>query len=264
MSTKRYYSYPIRLLLLPAFRALLGVPSSISHDGRLLLSQVRPRPRILGAENIPPASPFITVINHPDFPGLGAWWGVSLVAHAIAERRTQEPREVRFVMAREWWYPEGWQKRIKQPLTHWFFSQISKAYGMLLLPPVVAEYKGTGAIPVRKILALTRGDHPQLVGISPEGRTGENATLCKPPVSTGLFLEMLSHNQIPFLPIGFFTENENTLVANFGKPFTINLPRHLPRATRDAEIACQTMVEIGKLLPQKMWGAYCDQVRRAL
>jgi len=91
--------------LIPVVRMLLGLSSSISRDGRLLLTNVRPRPHVLGTENIPLDSPFILVINHPDHPGLGAWWGVSLIASAIAERRTCAPREIRFVMAREWWYP---------------------------------------------------------------------------------------------------------------------------------------------------------------
>jgi len=130
------------------------------------------------------------------------------------------------------------------------------------LPPVIEEYKGTAAVYLKKILALTRGDHPQLVGLSPEGRTGPNATLCQPPTGAGLFLELLAHNQIPLLPVGFFQDDENAMVANFGKPFKLNVARHLTREQRDGEASRQAMVEIGKLLPEKMWGEYTEDIRR--
>lgn len=257
------YPYPIHRLIIPALRILFGVRSSLSHDARLLLTNVNPKPRVIGAENIPTDSPFIFVLNHPDHENFAAWWGVSLLATTIADRRMGEPREIRFVMAREWWYPAGWEKRIKQPFTRWLFGQVSKTYGILLLPPIVEEYKGMGGVYVRKILGLTREPQPALIGISPEGRTGENVTLCQPPTGAGLFLEMLSHNQIPFLPVGFYTQDK-TMFVNFGKLFMLHVPRRLPRPARDCEITRQVMIAIGKLLPEKMWGTYAQDISGAL
>jgi hypothetical protein len=77
-----------------------------------------------------------------------------------------------------------------------------------------------------------------------------------------LFLELLAHNQIPLLPVGFFQDDENAMVANFGKPFKLNVARHLTREQRDGEASRQAMVEIGKLLPEKMWGEYTEDIRR--
>jgi hypothetical protein len=142
MTTPCYHYSPC--LLIPFLRVLLGVRSSLSADAALLLLGARPVPCVLAPENIPAASPFVLTINHYDRPGLGAWWSAAILATTIAARRTREPREIHLAMAREWWYPRGFRKFIKQPLTRWFFGQIGKAYGTLLLPPVLesGEFRG--------------------------------------------------------------------------------------------------------------------------
>lgn len=259
--SSRYSVWHLRLAL-PFFLALVGKPRSLSHDLGLLLQGARPTPRALGIENIPPASPFIVVINHYDRPGLGAWWGAAIVVTSVAARRTHEPREVHFMMAREWWYPSGFGRWIKQPITRWAFGQLAKTYGLVALPPVVEHYRGTAAYAIRRALTLTRGDNPQLVGLAPEGTTGQGLALCEPPIGNGLFLTMLAHDKIPFLPVGLY--EEDTLIAKFGKPFELHVPHALPREQRDREIARQVMTHIGALLPEKMWGVYHNDVRNFL
>jgi hypothetical protein len=242
----------------------LGVPSSISRDATLLLRNVRPAPRVLNAENIPPDSPFVLTVNHYDHPGLGAWWGASVMLCAVAARRTREPREVRFAIAREWWYPSGFGRAFKQPLTRWFFGQVAKTYGLITLPPVLEEFRGQAAPEIRRALALTRGNHPQLVGLAPEGRTGPNLSLCEPPAGAGLFLQLLTHDTIPCLPAGIFEDTTFALTVNFGAPFQLRVQRGLPRDERDRQAARRVMVEIGKLLPERMWGVYREEIGAAL
>lgn len=261
-STKSHYRHSVRMLV-PFVRGLLGIPSSLSHACTLMAQDIHPAPRQLNTQNITPESTFILAINHFDRPGLGAWWGASLVVATVAKYRT-EPREPRGVMAREWWYPNGWARKIKQPLTRWAFGQIAKAYGMVTLPPVNEEYQGTAGIDVRRILAFTRGDNPELVAIAPEGFTGVNGTLKKPPSGAGLLLSMLSHDTIPFLPAANYEDDNNILTVNFGKPFLLNVPRSLAREQRDCEASRQVMIEIGKLLPERMWGVYAEDIRRSL
>ncbi len=259
------YSYSYRHLVVPAFRVLWGIPSSISHDAALLLKNVKPSPRVLNAENIPPVAPFILAVNHYDRPGLGAWWGVSPIVCAIAARRTGEPRDIHMAMAREWWYPNGFGRAVKQPLTRWFFGQIAKAYGTIRLPPVLGNdaFRGEGMLSVRHALALTRGDSPQLVGLAPEGRTGDNLMLCKPPPSAGLFMLMLAHDTMPMVPVGIFEDDsDGALTVRFGAPFTLWVSRDATREERDADAARQVMIQIGRLLPERMWGAYYEEIRK--
>ena len=259
------YTYSIRRLWLPALRVLLGVPSSISHDTALLLQGVHPTPRVLHAENIPPDSPFVCVLNHYDRPGLGAWWGAATLLRAVAAQRTREPRDLRLIMTREWWYPGGLGRAVKQPFTRWFFGRLARTYGIITLPPVVGnnEFRGEGTLAVRRALTLTRGEQPQLIGSAPEGRTGENSALCEPPRGAGLFLLMLTHDTIPCLPAGLFEDDTLTLTVSFGSPFHLDVPRRLSRDARDREAVRQVMVAIGTVLPGRMWGAYREDIVRS-
>ncbi len=259
------YSHPYRLLLVPAIQVLRGRPSSISRDAALLLRGAHPAPRVLNSENIPADSPFVLALNHYDRAGLAAWWGAATIICAIAARRTREPRDIHLAITREWWYPRGIGRAIKQPLTNWFFGQIAHAYGLIRLPPVIShqDFRGEGALAIRRALALTRAGPPQLVGLAPEGRTGDNLSLCHPPAGAGLFLLMLTHDAIPILPGGVYEDEARALTANFGAPFRLCDARKLSRAERDADAARQVMVQIGKLLPERMWGAYHEEIQKA-
>lgn len=220
-------------------------------------------PRALNTQNIPPDGNLILTVNHYDRPGMGMWWSGALAIATVAKYRT-DPREFHAVMVREWWYPRGFGRMVKQPLTRWAFRQFAKAYKIALLPPAIDEYKGTGGIDVRRVLALTRGDKPELVAMAPEGYAGKNGALKHPPDGAGLFLLMLSHDTIPLLPVGIFEDAENRLTANFGTPFMLCVPHTLSRKERDREAARQVMVRIGRLLPENLWGVYYEEIGQAL
>ncbi len=259
-----HYPLPVHLLLLPAAKVLFGISSSLSRDATLVLKWARPRPRVLHPENIPPDSPFVLVVNHYDRPGLGAWFGVAVVTGAVARRRVHEPREIHFAMAREWWYPSGFGRAFKQPFTAWLFGRLAATYGLIRLPPVLdrEEFRGQGAPEIRRALALTHGACPQLVGLAPEGRTGEGLGLCQPPAGAGRLVLLLSHDAVPILPVGLYEEPDGALTANFGATVRLDLGR-VPRSERDARVTRKVMVEIGKLLPERMWGAYHDEIAKA-
>jgi hypothetical protein len=257
------YRYSLRLLE-PLARILLGIPSPISRDAALMLQGAHSAPRTLHTENIPIDSSFFLVFNHYDRPGLSAWWGLAAIPVTIAAHRPREPRQVHFMMAREWHYPSGFNRWVTQPLTRWFFGQFARTYGCIGLPPALEldEYRGLGAVAIRRALALTRKTPPELLGVSPEGNTGCDLGLCKPLRGAGLMLLFLTHNTIPFLPVGIFEDENKTINVNFGAPFKLDLPGGLSKEERDNQAARQVMVQIGKLLPERMWGDYREEIKR--
>ena len=263
MDSSPHYTYSLRLLA-PAARVLLGIRSSISHDAAILLRGAHPSPRALNIENIPVDAPFLLALNHYDHAKLPAWWSAALLATTIASRRAREPRDLHFMMAREWWYPNGIGKWIKQPLTNWAFGQIAKAYGTIRLPPVLGndEFRGEGATAVRYALSLIRGASPELIAVAPEGKTGDGLALCLPPTGAGLFLLLLTHDKIPILPCGLYEDDDGILTANFGTLFQMDVARRLPKPERDREAAREVMTHIGALLPERMWGMYREEIRK--
>ncbi len=233
-----------------------GRPVGISSVAINLFQDVVHPPRILGAGSIP-ETPFVLVFNHYESSRAAAWWGPLLMGRVIAEHRAHEPREVRFVMAREWAY-SGWAHYIKEPLTHALFARLAQVYGLILVPPVLDgdPNRGEGVGGVRQALALTRGANPQLIGIAPEGHTGPEGMLKEPPQGAGLFLLLLTHDTIPCFPVGWWDEPDRTITIKFGSPFQLTIPRIKDRQERDRMAATRVMVEIGKLLPERLWGAY--------
>ncbi len=244
---------------LPVFwHVLTGTPGSLVSFADRLFAGVNPPPQLSGTEFIPRESPFVLISNHYESTCAPAWWGGLLIARAVANYRTREPRQVRWLMAREWWYPDGFGRAVKQPFTRWFFSQIAKAYGFVLLPPVLDgdQTRGEGVAGVRHALALTRGANPQLVGLAPEGNSGPGGALKEPPPGTGLFLLLLTHGALACLPAGWYEDESHVITVRFGPPFQLNVPRLADRHARDQLAATRAMTEIAKLLPERLRGAY--------
>jgi 1-acyl-sn-glycerol-3-phosphate acyltransferase len=243
----------------------LGQKSSVERDSKLLLRGANPPPRVSNADNIPTQSSFILTVNHYDRPGLAAWWGAATIICAVASRRDGHDG-VHFAIAREWWYAGGLGRAIKQPLTRWFFARIANAYDMIPLPPVLGNnaFRGQGALAVRHAVAWTRGEDPRIVGLAPEGRTGDNLSLCNPPTGAGLLLLLLAHDALPILPAGIYEDESQTLTVNFGSPYVLSVPRDLSRQLRDEQAARRAMVEIGRLLPERMWGVFREDIRGAI
>lgn len=236
-----------------------------------------PAPRISGDDLIPKASPFIVVFNHYESPRIPAWWGPFLMTRVIETRRTRERHAdaspvgpvsdqtpVHWLMAREWWYPGGLGRLVKQPLTRLFYARLARVYGFITVPPVLDGdlYRGEGVSGVRKALALTRGDHPAVVGLAPEGNSGPNGALKRPASGTGLFLILLTHEKIPMLPIGWFEDQDGALTIQFGAPFQLRLQRMKDRHERDRLAATEVMIAIGRLLPEGLWGEFKEEIGR--
>lgn len=250
--------FDLPALLLPTLAEIArGAPTLLSRFGARFSRAMDPSPRVQGTENIPPEKPFVLIFNHYESERVPAWWAPLLAGYLINAKRTREPNEVRLVMAQKWWYAEGWDKAIKEPFTRWLFARAAQVYGLMLVPPILEGFatRGEGVAGVRAALELTRGAHPQILGIAPEGRTGPGGVLCEPPPGTGLFLLLLTHDTIPCLPLGVF-ENGGEFTLDFGEPFQFNVPRSRDRDQRDYTAATQAMQQLAARLPPQLRGPY--------
>jgi 1-acyl-sn-glycerol-3-phosphate acyltransferase len=216
-----------------------------------------PQPQILGAEKIPADNPFLLIFNHYSTARLAAWWGPLVALDVIASRRTRAPHELQFVMAQEWMYATRFGRAVKQPLTKWLFARIARVYGIVTVAPVAdgGYTRGQAVVGVRRALELTRTEPPALLALAPEGQSGPNAALCEPPPGAGIFLLLLTREQIPLLPLSIY-ETNNALTLRFGEPFILRDPRATTRAERDRAAAARVMGALADLLPDAMRGQY--------
>jgi 1-acyl-sn-glycerol-3-phosphate acyltransferase len=141
----------------------------------------------------------------------------------------------------------------------WLFRRIARVYGLVIIPR--AAERGVGrAAALRTILNALR-DGEEAIGLFPEGMgTGH---LIEPMPGVGSFLLSLSNRGIPMLPVGIFEEG-GRLIASFGPPFSIQVPRGVEKEERERLASQQVMVAIGRLLPRELWGVYASVIEEAL
>lgn len=272
-----YKNVPLSFALV-AWQLAKGAPASLNTLGARLFGGMIPPPSVTGRQYIPSDSPFILVFNHYENREIASWWGPFLMTRIIAgclerpkwnvsgENSHGDPWQVRWLMAREWWYPGGFGRLVKQPLTRLLFRRLAQVYGFIRVPPVLAGdiTRGEGVTGVRQALALTRGAHPVLVGLAPEGHTGPGGALKEPPDGVGSFLLLLTHNAIPLLPVGWYQDETGVLRINFGPPVRLIDEGTRDRRARDRAAATQAMVAIGRLLPERLQGAYRKEMGRGV
>ncbi|MBI4670170.1 MAG: hypothetical protein HY741_00685 [Chloroflexi bacterium] len=234
-----------------------GAPAPFSALTSKFAQAFFPPPRVLDVQCIPAADPFLLVFNHYETARVAAWWAPLLAANVIAAQRVETSREIHFVMAREWWYPGGFGRYVKQPLMQWLLARFARVYDFVTVPPILdaISTRGEGAGGVRRALALTRGDTAALVGIAPEGHSGPNGQLCEPPAGAGIFLLWLAREKIPLLPLGIY-EDSATLTLRFGAPFYLQDSRALDRTERDRAATVRVMGALAALLPEALRGMY--------
>jgi 1-acyl-sn-glycerol-3-phosphate acyltransferase len=247
----------VRFVIPTLYEVLRGQPRGLSPLGARLRACMPTPPRVIDTQYIPPDTPFVLIFNHYESSRVAAWWAPLLIAQEVRGVRTAPPYEVRFVMTEEWWYPGGVGRAVKQPLTHRFFARVAQVYGSVTVPPILEGNltRGQGAASVRRALELTRGAHPQIVGVAPEGRTGADTKLSEPPPGAGLFLLLLTHETIPLLPVAIF-ESEHSLTCRFGAPFPLQVERSRDKDERDRAASTLVMQMLARLLPEEMRGSY--------
>jgi len=242
------YEFPRLPLILFAFDFLLARPRPFHRDCRRILA-ANPYPRCVeGSELVLAEGPFILTMNHYNRRGLRPYHGAMAINAAIAERRPQSPY-IAWIITSELVGEHLGSFPIPIAVTRWALARIARVYGFLLMPPPAAGAVVRASV-ARSALRLVRR-HP--VGLAPEG--GGSGVLRPAPPGAGLFLLSLTASGAPVLPVGLW-EEEETLHVRFGEPYTLSLPRSLPRDEQDRLACQQVMTSIGRLLPRTYWGAY--------
>ncbi|MGD0205196.1 MAG: hypothetical protein ABSB57_01960 [Dehalococcoidia bacterium] len=257
---KRQEVYRLRISIILRFiwAVLRGRTRNLAADGEATLMAARPKPQALNDQHIPAEGSFVLVANHYERPGLKVFWGGMLASHAVAQRRTSQ-ESLRWLMTSEWHNFRLGPLPVPVWVFRWLFRRIARVYGLVIIPR--AAERGVGrAAALRTILNALR-DGEEAIGLFPEGMgTGH---LIEPMPGVGSFLLSLSNRGIPMLPVGIFEEG-GRLIASFGPPFSIHVPRSVEKEERERLASQQVMVAIGRLLPPQLWGVYAPVIEEAL
>ncbi len=245
---------------------LLGQRRSFAPDAQRLVEGMTPTPRVENAQYIPSAGAFVVVTNHYYKPGYSAWWGVALIAAAIAQARPADS-EITWAMANRWTYPDWLRSHVTTPLTYRLFTRLARTWAFVSMPPMPPhpQYVPEGVRAVRQLLALLAsapGQKP-CIGLAPEGRDSPDGSLIEPPAGTGRLLLHLADHGLPLLPVGV-AEVDGVLTARFGQPFQLRVPDTLDRKELDRLASAQVMTTIGAQLPRESWGVYKAQIEVAV
>jgi 1-acyl-sn-glycerol-3-phosphate acyltransferase len=252
------YRLRISLILRFIWAMLRGQTRNLAADVEATLMAARPKPQALNDQHIPAEGPFVLVANHYERPGLKVFWGGMLASHAVAQRRASQ-ESLRWLMTSEWHNFRLGPLPVPVWAFRWLFRRIARVYGLVIIPR--AAERGVGrAAALRTILNVLRGGE-EAIGLFPEGMgTGH---LIEPMPGVGSFLLSLSNRGIPMLPVGIFEEG-GRLIASFGPPFSIHVPRSVEKGERERLASQQVMVAIGRLLPPQLWGVYAPVIEEAL
>jgi len=257
---KRQEVYRLRISVILRFiwAVLRGRTRNLAADVEATLMAARPKPQALNDQHIPTEGAFVLVGNHYERPGLKVFWGGMLVSRAVAQRRTSQ-ESLRWLMTSEWQNFRLGPLPVPVWVFRWLFRRIARVYGLVIIPRAAERAVGRAAA-LRTILNVLR-DGEEAIGLFPEGMgTGQ---LIEPMPGVGSFLLSLSNRGIPLLPVGIFEEG-GRLIASFGPPFSIQVPRGVEKGERERLASQQVMVAIGRLLPRELWGVYASVIEEAL
>lgn len=242
---------------------LRGGRRSLAEDARRVVALMEPPPRIDGLDRVPRSEPFVLVANHFQTPDLWIGWVAAAIAHAVALARDPDRWELHWLAISEWRWFEVAGHWIPNPITSVLFPRAAAVWGLVSLPARPSDVAGR-ARALRRVLAYLRrptrhgNPNPEPVGIFPEGRATYALEEALP--GSGAFLHRISSLGVPLLPLGAFLEGD-VLTLRFGEPFQLE-GGPAGGETLDDWARRRVMVAIGRLLPERLWGIYREDILR--
>jgi 1-acyl-sn-glycerol-3-phosphate acyltransferase len=153
-------------------------------------------------------------------------------------------------MTAAWTFPERPLSRQLTGLSRRLFRRIAAVYGFSTMPPDPDEV-GLRAQSIRSVLSYARKTASPVIGFAPEGRDSPEGRLQGPPPGAGRFIYHLAQIGLEIAPIGAF-EAGGSLQINFGLPYRLDVPDHLPAHELDSRVSQSVMRYIAVLLPPDM------------
>jgi 1-acyl-sn-glycerol-3-phosphate acyltransferase len=245
------YHLPRRMMPGFLWSALTLRPRSFCRDAQTAVACLRPPMEMVGGEHIPAEGPCLVACNHYSPPWFPSWWLTLSISAAVAERRAPgADREIHWVMAGAWTYPDSpWRQQVVTPATWWAFRRVARLYGFVTMPPMPPDptQVEARAASVRQTLRLARALVPAggMVGLSPEGQAVPEAHVMEPPPGVGEFIALLVRIGLPVLPVGVH-DKEGYLRVSFGPVFVPTISAD--RRERDRAVAAQVMQAIERQL----------------
>jgi len=254
-ATPSRYDFPRPELASLGVHLLFGWRRSLLRDCQTFL-RTNPYPRrVEGIDHVPQAPPFVLVANHYGRAGLRPYHSGLVLTGLLAQARPDVPH-IRWVITSEWFGRRLGPVPIPSSLYRWTFRRVAKVYRAAIMPRRAGEVVARAAVLRDIVRALQR----EAVGLMPEA--GGSGTLRQPLEGSGLFLHSLARRGVPVIPVGLWDDGD-TLVVSFGPPLAL-APAGEDRLEQDRSASEQMMVAIGRLLPERQWGAYSEAIRRSL
>ncbi len=219
-------------------------PRSIGRDSTDLLDRHKPRPLLLGIENVPRTGGVLFVANHHQRENMWIGWvGAMLNDLLNGIRPARSP--VRIVVTDS--------QRIKlfgremiMPLSRFMYRRVAKFWQMIPIPADPTDTPGQ-ATALRMTLHTLKEGLPVL--FFPEGERGTAYRLVEALPGTGTFIALASRRAV-ILPCAIWEEG-NLLRGQIAPPLTIT-------SSDDLAVRQQVMGAISNMLPEAMRGAYSD------
>lgn len=250
------------IVLEVAWALLSARPRSFASDARLVSRLMEPPPRVQGLEHVPNRGPFLLVANHYQ---RGEWWigwVVAAITNSVEGVRDPGAREIRWVVLSEWRWFELFGRWIPNPVSALLFPRAARVWGLVTMPARPSDVGGR-ARAIRQVLAHMGvggpdlGAHMEPAGFFPEGQASVELREALP--GTGVLMQRVSNRGVPLLPVGVYLDDRG-LVVRFGAPFLLGDPPGGGRMELDSWARERVMVQIGRLLPPRLWGPYSGAI----